>query len=140
MIPFIGLINLTIYLGDSILVRRATAAEGHWFEGIVHVVRKEEVGLRFGGRFHTPPSVSAERFTMRFKLNRYPLRRQHQALTTAFAPKRLLFPVQVPEATPNGPRHAAFNTLIDQNQRQRLAVDSIVRLPGGSAPFVVFGP
>ncbi|KAF9027400.1 RNA helicase [Hymenopellis radicata] len=130
----------SVLVGDSILVRRSDAPEGHWFEGCVHVVRQAEVGLRFGRKF---TGTVNDRFTVRFKLNRYPLRRQHQALDAAFAPERLLFPPSiegVPMVPSNQTMRRSYNPLIDKNDRQRMAVDSIVRAPAGSVPFVIFGP
>lgn len=109
----------------------------------MHVVRKQEVGLKFNKLFsaHTPASL----YRVRFKLNRLPLRRQHQALDTAFAPARLLFPTAAnnlngPTRPPGGSGLTMFNSLIANNPPQMQAVASILRLPQGSPPFVVFGP
>ncbi|KIY67632.1 RNA helicase [Cylindrobasidium torrendii FP15055 ss-10] len=126
----------SVLVGDSILVRRPNDPEGSWFEGCVHVVRKEEVGMRFSGRFRP----TGPHYTVRFKLNRYPLRRQHQALNTAFAPQRLLFPEASPARSLTGCPIRFFNTFIARNERQKLAVTCIANLPAGSPPFIVFGP
>ncbi|KAG7441318.1 RNA helicase [Guyanagaster necrorhizus] len=125
-------------LGDSIFVRKSDAPEGHWYSGCVHVVHQAEVGLCFNRSF---TATSADRFLVRFKLNRYPLRRQHQALETAFAPARLLFPAEqhVLESAGASPWRP-FNNPIGTNVRQRQAVDCILRQPGGSVPFIIFGP
>jgi helicase MOV-10 len=85
------------------------------------------------------------KFTVRFKLNRYPLRRQHQALDTAFAPDRLLFPpdayVQGRQAPAVGSlRLRVFNDLLNTNPAQLQAVTSIISLPKGALPFALFGP
>ncbi|KAJ7931318.1 hypothetical protein B0H13DRAFT_1858158 [Mycena leptocephala] len=69
--------SVLVYPGDRILVQKHGSAQGHWFEGGVHVVRKEEVGLKFNAAFRA--TSLADRFNVRFKLNRYPLRRQHLA-------------------------------------------------------------
>ncbi|PBK87850.1 P-loop containing nucleoside triphosphate hydrolase protein [Armillaria gallica] len=128
----------SVLVGDVILARRSDAPEGHWYSGGVHVVRKEEVGLCFNRAFRLAPT---DRFLVRFKLNRYPLRRQHQALDTAFAPARLLLPTKqhvlaFSRLTPWTP----FNKLIGTNARQRQAVDCILRQRPGTVPFVIFGP
>ncbi|KAG7441319.1 P-loop containing nucleoside triphosphate hydrolase protein [Guyanagaster necrorhizus] len=128
----------SVLIGDSILVRKKDAPEGHWFSGGVHTVTLEEVGLRFSPKFKASPS---DRFHVRFKLNRIPLRRQHQALETAFAPGRLLLPLatHILQPAPAFP-WTAINPLIDTNARQRQAVDCILRQKPGTVPFVIFGP
>lgn len=82
---------------------------------------------------------------MRFKLNRIPLRRQHQALGSAFTEDRILFPLAMhltPGAVPT-PRTVSiklYNKLISSNPPQLQAVTSICNLSPGSPPFVLFGP
>ncbi|THG94463.1 hypothetical protein EW026_g7017 [Hermanssonia centrifuga] len=135
----------SVLVGDSILVQLIGAGEtGKWFEGRVHIVHKENVGMRFHGSFHAGYSIS-QRYRARFKLNRYPLRRQHQALDTAFSPERILFPKVediLQRTTPpvSDIRPRIHNRLIAGNPAQILAVASIVRLPAGSPPFCLFGP
>ncbi|KAK0452091.1 uncharacterized protein EV420DRAFT_691604 [Desarmillaria tabescens] len=128
----------SVLIGDNILVRKKDAPEGHWFSGGVHGVMLETVGLRFSPKFQVSPS---DRLHVRFKLNRIPLRRQHQALETAFAPGRLLLPVaaHILQPSPAVP-WTAINPLIDTNARQRQAVDCIIRRRPGTVPFVIFGP
>ncbi|KIY67638.1 RNA helicase [Cylindrobasidium torrendii FP15055 ss-10] len=129
----------SVLVGDSILIRRPDAPEGHWYEGFVHVTRMQDIGLRFGGGFR--PIAKVE-YHVRFRLNRIPLRRQHQALDTAFAPSRLLFPpAPTPQVPPSSDVVLDFhNGFVEQNDRQKLAVGCIVRMPAGSSPFVLFGP
>lgn len=132
----------SVLVGDRILVQKHGSIHGHWFEGGVHVVRKEEVGLRFHSTFRA--TSLAERFTVRFKLNRYPLRRQHLAMDTAFTEDRVLFPlprhVLTRSPTPASTRLRIFNPLIATNAPQLQAVLSIVKRAPGSPPFVIFGP
>jgi helicase MOV-10 len=114
-------------------------ASGRWFEGHVHVLRQNEVGLRFHTTFGGWSETKL--YNIRFKLNRIVLRRQHQALDSAFEEDRVLFP----EA-----RHARrieytrkitpYNPLIASNERQMDAVKSIVHQGPGGVPFIVFGP
>ena len=129
------------HAGDIILVQPHDSQRGHWFEGHVHVVRKEEVGLRFHGSFRGNPGT---RYALRFKLNRIPLRRQHQALDEAFYPGRLLFPVDADLQGPRASRSAVqphiYNRLIVGNDAQLQAVASIADQRPGAAPFVIFGP
>ncbi|KAF9067041.1 P-loop containing nucleoside triphosphate hydrolase protein [Rhodocollybia butyracea] len=114
----------SVLVGDRILAR-------HWCEGNVHVVRKEEVGLKFHRSFVASPS---EKFFIRFKLNRYPVRRQHQALDSAFSQDRVLFPSSshIPRAIPR--------TTAPTTYEVTQAVLSIIYRERGSMPFVIFGP
>lgn len=128
--------------GDRIIVRRPSGPPGHWYEGGVHVVRRDEVGLRFHRSF---VASAGERFFVRFKLNRFPMRRQHQALDSAFSQDRVLFPGKlhlfksIPRTiTPSTLRW--YNTLIAGNPPQKQAVLSITYREPGSMPFIIFGP
>lgn len=126
--------------GDSIHVQRHGADSGQWFEGCVHFVHKGGVGLKFHKSFPKPDKN--QRYNVRFKLNRHPLRRQHQALGSAFAPERLLFPMQlhVHARTDDTAPIRPHNRILANNARQLEAVSAIVNNPPGSVPFVVFGP
>ncbi|KAG6857049.1 hypothetical protein H0H87_010405 [Tephrocybe sp. NHM501043] len=132
----------SVLVGDRILVQPKGAREGHWFEGGVHAVRKEEVNLRFNRSFRGAPG---QLFNVRFKLNRYPVRRQHQALDGAFSEERVLFPEHTHIQSKAHPRQAdvrlrPVNPLIGTNGPQLQAVISIVKQPPGSLPFIIFGP
>ncbi|KAK7439801.1 hypothetical protein VKT23_017376 [Stygiomarasmius scandens] len=136
----------SVLIGDCILAQDHNATDKtKWYQGIVHVVRKEEVGLRFHRSFVANPS---DRFHARFKLNRIPMRRQHQAMDyTVFSQDRVLFPsdVHVPSTAPRVPTNGAHgltlrNHLIGTNPPQLQAVLSIAKSQPGSLPFVIFGP
>jgi helicase MOV-10 len=103
-------------------------------------VRKLEVGVRFNASFGEYSNKQI--FNVRFKLNRYPMRRQHQALSTAFTPERILFPLVTHTQTPMGLATSfnAINPLIGTNPSQMHAVTAIINQKRGSVPFVVFGP
>lgn len=125
------------------LVQRHGSEKGRWFEGHVHFVRMASVGLMFHDSFrgHLP----THKYNVRFKLNRIPLRRQHEALSSAFNPERILFPRATHVLMPMIPatvrmRTYVYNRLIADNAPQLQAVTSICQLPPGSPPFVVFGP
>lgn len=127
-------------VGDRILVRKDGGAAGHWYAGHVHLVRQYEVGLRFHQSFDGwSPS---EKYYIRFKLNKIPLWRQHQALDATFDHPRILFPT--PSHLPKGriPSQDVkpFNPMIASNPNQLQAVKSIVAAAPGSLPFIVFGP
>jgi helicase MOV-10 len=103
------------------------------------VLRKEEVGLRFHGSFGWS---AAQRYNVRFKLNRIPMQRQHQAMDSVFAQARVLFPSenQVPRTPYTSTRLQLFNPLLATNPPQRQAVNAIMQQTPGSVPFVIFGP
>ncbi|KAF7291968.1 RNA helicase [Mycena indigotica] len=134
----------SVLVGDRILVQRKdTPDPGRWFEGGVHVVRQQEVGLRFHGSFKN--ASSTDRYSVRFKLNRYPLRRQHLALDSAFSEDRVLFPdaghhLSMAYPTIASANIKVFNPLIAANAPQLQAVVSITKRPVGSVPFIIFGP
>ncbi|KAJ3904549.1 P-loop containing nucleoside triphosphate hydrolase protein [Lentinula edodes] len=132
----------SVLVGDRIIVRRPSGSPGHWYEGGVHVVRRDEVGLRFHRSF---VASAGERFFVRFKLNRFPMRRQHQALDSAFSQDRVLFPgkLHLSKSIPRtiGPSTLRwYNTLIAGNPPQKQAVLSITYREPGSMPFIIFGP
>jgi helicase MOV-10 len=142
-IPYLLMPHARFLSGDRILLQPHSIKSGRWFEGYVHVVRKEEVGLRF--HFSFQGWSETQRYNVRFKLNRFPLRRQHQALDSAFTARRVLFPapgdlLTNPNLTRPHIRITVFNDLIATNPRQLLAVNSILRQAPGSVPFVIFGP
>ncbi|KAK1226909.1 hypothetical protein PQX77_010078 [Marasmius sp. AFHP31] len=130
----------SVLVGDKILVQPHASPGGRWFEGGVHNVRMEDVGMKFHKAFIPKPT---DRFLVRFKLNRIPLRREHQALDSAVVQDRVLFPEPqhvVLNAPPHGLSRTTFNPTIATNERQLQAVTSIVHAPAGSPPFVIFGP
>lgn len=129
----------SVITGDSILVQRHGSDRGKWFEGRVHFVRREEVGLKFHYSF--PSAERGQLYNVRFKLNRFPLRRQHQALVTAFTPERIFFPIR-PHifAKPRNTPFSLYNSNLANNAPQLDAMTSIVKSSPGSVPFIVFGP
>jgi helicase MOV-10 len=130
-------------IGDAILVQERGGPAGRWFEGHVHIVRETEVALRFHGSFKD--YAPGRQFHVRFKLNRIPVRRQHQAMETAFNEDRVLFPLvkHLPSGGPPSASKSAlqvYNTLISSNEPQLQAVVSVVAQHPGSLPFIIFGP
>lgn len=116
---------------------------GRWFEGHVHIVRETEVALRFHGSFRA--YAPGRQFHVRFRLNRIPVQRQHQAIDAVFTEDRLLFPFvkHLPSGEPPSASRSAlkvYNTLISSNEHQLQAVVSVVAQRPGSLPFVIFGP
>ncbi|VDC03812.1 unnamed protein product [Peniophora sp. CBMAI 1063] len=135
----------SVLRGDRMHVQpRNTRDAKSWFEGHVHEVAELRVGLRFNNKFPVPSP--AQPFEVRFKLNRTPLRRQHQALEQdLYRSDRVLFPkaehLLPPLSQPVQPGEVhLFNEHIVNNQSQLDAVMAILNLPEGSPPFALFGP
>ncbi|KAF9057246.1 P-loop containing nucleoside triphosphate hydrolase protein [Panaeolus papilionaceus] len=134
----------SVLIGDRILVQEEGSTTGKWYEGHVHVVRQLEVGLCFHmnfGNHHSP----TKRFHVRFKLNRIPTRRQHQAMDTVFTQSRVFFPSQADldylvSRRPAEVPLRLFNRLIETNEPQLQAVAGVMAMQPGSLPFIIFGP
>ena len=129
--------------GDSILVQEQNSSSDKWFEGYIYNIRKSGVDLRFHAAFRE--CQEGMRFHIRFKLNRMPIRRQHQALDADFLQDRILFPeiIHLPQRQVRSIAKThlnLFNPLIANNEPQRQAILSILSLDPGSVPFIVFGP
>jgi len=128
--------------GDRIFAQERGARDGRWFEGHVHFVRKAEVGLRFHGSFGRYSESTT--FHIRFRLNRIPLRREHQALECSFNEERVLFPTKEHLSLVTRPAKDTsiklYNSLLSDNPPQLQAVTSILSQRPGSPTFVVFGP
>ena len=85
------------------------------------------------------------KFDLRFVLNRMPLRRMHLAVSAPFkfGPARVLFPT--PAQTPTIPAYDVgeiefFSLSIGQDEEQTRTICSILYLPPGSVPFILYGP
>jgi helicase MOV-10 len=117
------------------------ASPGLWYEGYVHVVHEKEVRLKFNKLFKT-----SQAYHVRFKLSRITIMRQHYALDTKNQQDRILFPTTAHASSASRREDAKkrkfsfFNNNIANNEQQQLAIRSIVRLPPGSPPFILFGP
>ena len=132
----------SVLIGDEILVQPAGSIQGgKWYAGFVHVIERDEVGLRFGRGFQ--PTNPNERLYVRFQYNRIVSRREHQAIEATPPVHRLQFPLLThvkPKAALQGMIATYYNPDIETNPAQKRAVSSIARLPPGSPPFIVFGP
>lgn len=134
----------SIIVGDRILVqKKGSRNPGRWYEGLVHHVRLTEVDLKFDSLFN---GYKGQKYNVRFKVGRIPLRRMHQALGTAFKADRVLFPRKDHVKGRKAPTDMqmedirAVNRIIQTNPPQLLAVATILHMPEGSVPFVLFGP
>ena len=129
-------------IGDQIMAQRPNTANSHSFKGYVHVVTRDNVGLRFHDSFRGHGV-----FHVHFEMNRIPLRRQHLCMDNIFKQERVLFPSI--DHLPGGEfRYLRYNSvsmhmsnpLIETNPAQRQAITSIAYQKPGAIPFLVFGP
>ena len=112
--------------------------------------RRHVVVLKVSFRLPTYFSLHrGAKFVLRFRNNRATLCRQYHALTTSFAPRRLLFPT-VSDIKPmrclskaeidNLEFHQLVNKDIRDDNQQLQAVISILQQPEGYVPFIIYGP
>ena len=120
---------------------RTTGSEDALFEGFVHEIRDTLVYLKFSKKFNYVPG---RKYDVEFRLNRLVFRRMHQAVECASHTARMTFPSlhlalqPVPDARVDALK--PFNVDVGNNEAQRRAVASIVNMPPGSNPFIVYGP
>ena len=140
-IVLLKVIRLTQYAGDTILAQRAGSENERTHQGYVHEVRRDDIRISFHSSFK-----DNERYNVRFQYNRTPIRRQHQGLLApTMSAQRLLFPVpgnegfEMPIKFSQHP-HSLYDSRIASNAAQLQAVESVVNLRSGAAPFVIFGP
>jgi helicase MOV-10 len=131
-------------MGDFIRVKHSDSTEDTWYEGRVHFVYEHSVSLHFGDEFST---YKGTKFDVRFVLNRLPHRRMHDAIHRCHGGHgRLLFPTPYHASKLSLPTRdqlrdiVPFNRLVGGNPEQLSTVASILHLPPGSCPFIVFGP
>ncbi|THH18848.1 hypothetical protein EW146_g2192 [Bondarzewia mesenterica] len=142
-----------IKIGDYALLDRTASANDTQYEARIHgetdlAVHKHGdstrwLVLRLPQEFNSIYQGSV--FNLRFKYNRMPMRRMHEAISRPFQfnPERLLFPASedAPTDIVGGTGHIKlYNEGIGSDEDQLLTVRSIVHLPPGSIPFIVYGP
>ncbi|TFK72808.1 P-loop containing nucleoside triphosphate hydrolase protein [Pluteus cervinus] len=134
----------SVLVGDTILVRQDSDPQGRWFEGGVHLVQVNQIGVQFGRSFKW---AAGQHYHVRFKVNRNPLRRMHAALQAPVSRQDLLFPdvadvAKLPNPVPTqATTHLVIhNPLVANNPQQLQAVVSIAMRPPGKLPFAIFGP
>ncbi|CDO71155.1 hypothetical protein BN946_scf184845.g25 [Trametes cinnabarina] len=130
----------SVVIGDTLEAQRVTGGR-HTYRGYVHAVRLQDILVSFHGSFNV-----GARYNVRFQYNRTPIKRQHQALLVpSTSAERLLFPghqhVPLDRALRDGDLTASLiNLAIRSNRAQLQAVQSILRMKAGAAPFIIFGP
>lgn len=111
----------------------------------MHQLAFEWVTIQLDGKFslYKHPSKKVD---VRFKLNRIPFRREHQAVTLQNKQSRFLFPGPENVRALRRMNHAQMLALeledetLGANPEQMEAIAAIVNMPPGSVPFVVYGP
>ncbi|KXZ53358.1 hypothetical protein GPECTOR_7g1254 [Gonium pectorale] len=155
----------SVLKGDRLYVRPAGAGSGREWEGVVHVVEREQVLLGFAKSFRDSVWVAGRLFDVRFSVNRSMFNRLQSALARTAAgclsPLLLLpgspaapLPATLPSGLPlNGPNVASTFALDGPgagcavpwvnrvlNAEQRLAVREVVRGVHHPLPYIIFGP
>ena len=142
-VPGLGEGRPSVIVGDIIHVHHTGDATGTWYEGCVHQITGRTARLRFNEKF---TAYRGAKVDVKFTLNRLPDRRMHQAVTSDFDIRRLLFPTEaeclslrVPTTTQMRDVGLVDRTLLG-NPEQLQAIIAIAFRPPGSVPFVMFGP
>ncbi|KIP11927.1 hypothetical protein PHLGIDRAFT_124574 [Phlebiopsis gigantea 11061_1 CR5-6] len=135
--------GFSVIVGDIVHVQHTGSVTDKCYQGRVHHVKGQMVHLRFNDGFSVSHHATVD---VKLILNRLPLRRMHQAVTSGFNVPRLLFPTEADCAPlrilaemrlPN--LHLADKGF-QENSEQLQAITAIVLRPPGSVPFVLFGP
>lgn len=130
----------SVLIGDQMFVRPARSEETP-FEGYVHKIESTSVHLRFNNKFKFD---AGRKYEVSFRLNRLVFRRMHQGLACTDYADRISFPdsrMALNEVKPSKVRALQpSNADIGKNEAQRRAVASIVNMPPGANPFIVYGP
>ncbi|KXZ53363.1 hypothetical protein GPECTOR_7g1259 [Gonium pectorale] len=154
----------SVLKGDRLYVRPAGADSGREWEGVVHVVEREQVLLGFAKSFRGSVWVAGRLFDVRFSVNRSMFNRLQAALSRTasgdLSPLLLLpgspaapLPATLPPGLPlnglssglhavDGPGGGAAVPWVnrDLNDEQRLAVREVVRGAHHPQPYIIFGP
>ncbi|KAI0062752.1 P-loop containing nucleoside triphosphate hydrolase protein [Artomyces pyxidatus] len=127
----------SVLIGDRILVQQQGSTDGKIYEGHVHLIFEKKVVLQFDKSFVALPK---ERYHVRFRLDRTPLQRQHQSLTTLFNAQHIFFPLQRDVGSLTSKKGISIAKHFQDNQPQLKAIKAIVLRAPGTAPFILFGP
>lgn len=128
----------SLLVGDTALCRRRGPGNTK-YEGVIHVVEKDDIFLKFHESF--AGSYSGEPVSVSFKVSRTTIRRNHYAIENA---KQLhpviLFPKQISFQNTRPLPGSIKWVNQDLNERQKKAVEWILRGEARPAPYIIFGP
>ncbi|EJC99752.1 P-loop containing nucleoside triphosphate hydrolase protein [Fomitiporia mediterranea MF3/22] len=130
----------SVLRGDSIFAVLSNSSSTP-YQGFVYDVQDKFVFIYFNKKFKVEANAT---YNVHFDLNRLVFRRMHQALTCPTFSSRAAFPDPAQELKTVS--HVLveslelFNAKVAENHSQRHAVASILYMPAGSVPFIVFGP
>ncbi|KAF8644637.1 hypothetical protein AX16_008364 [Volvariella volvacea WC 439] len=134
----------SILRGDVVHIRKYEDTPERWYKGRVFSVERFHLVLSLGRKFKGIYNSNGS-YHVSFALNRFTLRRQHQALEIPFKREDVVFPDSRHcnrIAAPNGDAGALSfkNDAIGNNEEQARAVSLITSMRPGSIPFIIFGP
>ncbi|WIA14327.1 hypothetical protein OEZ85_002857 [Tetradesmus obliquus] len=146
-VPGLAEARPSVMRGDALYVTVAGDSSRE-YQGFVHMVRKEEVLLRFSQRFHGNVFLPGRLFNVRFSIKRTGFVFMHEALDVAqrglvagARPELLLPPPDAMAVPGNGVQVSHwFDRKVASNPEQRTAVQNIVAGSSGRLPFIIWGP
>lgn len=128
----------SILVGDTVIVR--TLGPGNVrYEGVIWVVEKDDIFLKFDERFQK--AYTGDAVNVSFRTSRITICRNHYAIENACKLDPLvLFPKQIPFRNTNPLSSSIKWVNKELNVRQRNAVEWILRGESQPAPYIIFGP
>lgn len=134
----------SLLIGDRVYAAKLDAKgqqyDGYEYEGFVHSVEQQQVGLGFNRKL-VDIFQKNMKFSVRFTFNRRPLRLMHRALDLVESNRltEMLFPTSFPKPYSPKMKLVMRKREIESNLEQRTAVENIVL--GKTPPiYIIFGP
>lgn len=140
----------SVIKGDQVFVRMKDSEgvlEDIEYSGFVHVVRLNDVLLKFSPKFHEK-YIKGMKVNVRFTFNRLPLRLMHRALETGcrMMDENKLVSLNLTIGTHLDPLIEASQSLrfydakLHKNEEQEQAIKNIVAGTSRPIPYLLFGP
>lgn len=128
----------SILIGDKVVVRFRGPGNVK-YEGEIWIVEKDDIFMKFNEKFQK--SYAGEAVNVSFRTSRITIRRDHYAIENACKLDPLvLFPKQIPFRN-TSPLTSSIKWVNGElNERQRNAVEWILRGESRPAPYIIFGP
>ncbi|THH07161.1 hypothetical protein EW145_g3579 [Phellinidium pouzarii] len=132
-----------LVVGDTMLFQHTDSSDKMWYQGVIHEIVGEYKST-FKLRFDSSSGFSTyrgKRFDVQFVLNRIPFKRAHQAVTSSFSSRRLLFPDVNDKklSSVSGEELAFFKRCIGENPAQKDVVEAVLSMVPGCSPLIIYG-
>nr|CAB3263913.1 putative helicase mov-10-B.1 [Phallusia mammillata] len=127
----------SVLRGDKIYLK--TESYPVRYEGYVHIVERDRVGLRFGTGFQRI-YTGKMKFDVSFTFSRLPIRLMHRAVMGVGTKhyEQLLFPASAGDHS-TGPNLRMYDSNLDNNDQQKKAVHAIF-YGKSQCPYIIYGP